>query len=153
GSEFTVKLPALTRPVSLQRQVDRPRDQGNAPRGSVLVADDNVDYANSVAAILRTAGHDVRIAHDGLSAVATAWTSQPGIVLLDMGMPGIDGYEPARRLRRHPATRDATLIAITGWGQEKDMRQSQEAGFDYHLVKPVDPAQLLELVARSAATS
>jgi CheY-like chemotaxis protein len=114
----------------------------------VLVVDDNVDAAESVAMILRLSGYDVRCSYDGVSALDTAKAYHPDVVVLDIGLPGISGYEVARRLRLDPEFEDTPLVAVTGYGQEADRRRSEIAGIDYHLTKPVDPATLQQLLAR-----
>jgi two-component system CheB/CheR fusion protein len=120
-----------------------PRD-----RKRVLVVDDNPDIATSLSRLLtRIYGQDVRMAHDGPSALELANEFRPEIVLLDIGMPDMDGCEIARRLRARPEFAETLLIALTGWGQEADRRRSEEAGIDHHLVKPVDPDALAELIA------
>jgi signal transduction histidine kinase len=141
GSEFVVRLPALADTET--------RSAGAAavpapPGGpcAVLLVDDNVDAAESLAILLRLGGCEVRVAHDGPSALAAARTSPPEFVVLDIGLPGMDGYEVARRLRAEPATRDAVLVAVTGYGREEDVARSREAGFDHHFVKPVEFAAL-----------
>ena len=118
-----------------------------AARRRVLVVDDNVDAAESLALLLRMAGHEVRVAHDGLAALAAAEADPPDLVFLDIGMPVMDGYEVARRLRRRPGLEDLLLVAMTGWSQEEDRRRSREAGFGHHLVKPVEPDVLYQLLA------
>jgi CheY-like chemotaxis protein len=112
----------------------------------ILIADDNVDFAMSLEAILTPLGHDVRVAHDGVAAQDLAATFAPQIAFLDIGLPGCNGYDLARNLRRLPQTAHARLIAITGWGQEEDRRRSRDAGFDLHLVKPVEPSQLVDII-------
>ena len=112
----------------------------------ILVVDDNVDAADGLKMVLELDGEEARVAYDGQSALATAREFRPQIALLDVGMPGMDGYEIARRLRSAPETRGAILVAVTGWGQTEDRRRSKEAGLDYHLVKPVEPATLQRLV-------
>jgi CheY-like chemotaxis protein len=108
------------------------------------VVDDNVDAAESLALLLRMMGQVVRTVHDGVSALEAAESFPPDVVLLDIGLPRMDGYEVARQLRqRGPA--DALLVAVTGYGQDADLTRSREAGFDRHLVKPVDPGTLAEL--------
>jgi two-component system CheB/CheR fusion protein len=109
--------------------------------------DDNVDAANTMAMLLRLSGHEVRTAHDGPSAIHAAQSYRPDIVLLDIGLPGMDGFEVARRLRALPDLKRLVLVALTGYGQEEDRRRSSAAGFDHHLVKPVDPSTLTELLA------
>jgi CheY-like chemotaxis protein len=108
----------------------------------ILVADDNRDAAEALSLQLQLAGHDVRTAHDGIEALTVAKTFDPDIVLLDIGMPKMDGYEVARQLRLQPGSRRVTLIALTGWGQQQDRDRTADAGFDAHLVKPVAEAQL-----------
>jgi CheY-like chemotaxis protein len=108
--------------------------------------DDNTDAAESLAMLLRALGHDVLTVHDGEQAVAAAAGFRPDVVLLDIGLPKMNGYEAARRIRDQGG-RGVTLVALTGWGQEEDRRRSREAGFDHHLTKPVAPAVLLELLA------
>jgi CheY-like chemotaxis protein len=112
----------------------------------VLVVDDNVDAAVSLGMLLRLAGQDVRVAYDGPTALRMAVEFQPHLVLLDIGMPGMDGYEVCRRLRGEIGLAQATLAALTGWGQDEDRRRSHEAGFDRHIVKPVDPSVLQRLI-------
>ena len=113
--------------------------------------DDNRDSANSLAMLLKLTGHDVHTAYDGLEAVEAAATLQPDVILLDIGMPRLNGYEAARRIREQPRHKGLTLVALTGWGQEEDRRRSEDAGFDAHLVKPVDLAALTKLLAESGA--
>jgi CheY-like chemotaxis protein len=102
----------------------------------ILVVDDNRDAASSMSILLKVLGADVRVAFSGPDALAAVSEYQPSVVLLDIGMPGMDGYEVARRIREQPNLQGVTLIALTGWGQEEDRRRTQAAGFDYHLVKP-----------------
>jgi CheY-like chemotaxis protein len=112
----------------------------------VLVVDDNADAARMLELLLRSLGHDTRVAHDGMEALRLAGSFRPQIVLLDIGMPGLDGFEVARRLR---AMRDGTalrIVAITGWGQDADREKSRQAGFDVHLVKPVEPTELVRVL-------
>jgi CheY-like chemotaxis protein len=112
------------------------------------VVDDNRDVADSCALLLGMAGHDVRAVYDGPTALAEARSLRPDVVLLDLGLPGMDGYEIARRLRQQSDLRDVVLVALTGWGQEEDRRRSREAGFDQHLTKPVEPEVLRQVLAR-----
>ena len=112
----------------------------------VLVVDDNEDFANSLALILRALDNEVRVAHDGAAALELAQQWQPQIGFLDIGLPRINGYDLARRLRTGTGTASMVLVAVTGWGQEKDRQLAVEAGFDRHLVKPVDPARVIELL-------
>jgi PAS domain S-box-containing protein len=148
GSEFVVRFPTL--PEQHPGEKARAAGRGGAselPRRRVLVVDDNQDAADSLAMLLRLAGQDVRSAYDGPSALAQAKDFQPALVFLDIGMPGMDGYETARRLRGEPGLRGVVLVAVTGWGQEEDRRRSAEAGFDCHMVKPVEPKALDGLLA------
>jgi PAS domain S-box-containing protein len=138
GSEFVVTLPASDRPLP-DRVEKSTRLFAAPPSLRVLVVDDNVDAANSLAIALRMSGQRVRVAYDGATALSFAAEDPPEAVLLDLGMPGMDGYQVARQLRVNPGTRKSLIIALTGWGQDEDRRRSHEAGFDHHLVKPVDP--------------
>jgi CheY-like chemotaxis protein len=112
----------------------------------ILVADDNVDSANSLGMLLKIIGHDVRTARDGNEALTVAADFRPDVMLLDIGMPGMDGYELARRVREQPWGKSAMLIAVTGWGQDQDRQRSRDAGFDQHLVKPVELEALEKLL-------
>jgi two-component system CheB/CheR fusion protein len=113
----------------------------------VLVVDDNVDAAVSLGMLLKLAGQDVRVAYDGPAAIRHAVEFRPALVLLDIGMPGMDGYEVCRRLRREACLEPIKLVALTGWGQDEDRRRSHEAGFDHHIVKPVEPSALQRLLS------
>jgi signal transduction histidine kinase/DNA-binding response OmpR family regulator len=152
GSEFVVRLPALP-----TEQPPAPADNGaTVPHASakgcrVLVVDDHVDAAASLAMLLRLYGHEVRTASDGPSALEEARSFRPEVVLLDIGLPGMDGYEVARRLRKEIPDDHITLAALTGYGQDRDRSRSQEAGFDHHLVKPVDPEALQRLLTSCLA--
>lgn len=145
GSEFVVRLPLLV------REQEGPGERVEAGEAllerpstgrRVLVVDDNRDAATSLAMLLRMHGHEVEIAHDGVSALALASTFLPHLVFLDIGMPAMDGYEVARRLRRQPGMETVVLAALTGWGQKEDRRRTSEAGFHHHLVKPLEVAAL-----------
>ena len=116
----------------------------------VLIVDDNVDGAESLALLLRFAGHTIEVAHDGQEALTVAEQFRPDVMLLDIGLPGLNGYEVCQRIRRGPWGKAMTIVALTGWGQEEDRRRSTEAGFDTHLVKPVDPPSLMQLLASTA---
>jgi CheY-like chemotaxis protein len=148
GSEFTVRLPLL-------ESVSKAEENGSAEphpepaiqvRRNILIADDNQDALESLALMLRMEGHEVHCASDGEEALLLAGQRKPEIVVLDVGMPKLDGCEVARRIRAESWGRDAVLVALTGWGQEVDRRRSREAGFDMHLVKPVDPATLCDML-------
>jgi len=150
GTEFTVSLPVAL-PRAAGPRGGRDGDAaGGAPR-KVLVVDDNVDAVASLAALLNLSGHHVRSAHDGREALRLAADDPPDIVLLDLGLPGMDGYEVARRLRAMPALAATRLFAMTGYGRQKDRRATGAAGFDGHLVKPVEYADLLEVIGAAAA--
>jgi PAS domain S-box-containing protein len=148
GSEFTVRLPlppshALEPPSAPAASADRP-----APAGRVLVVDDNVDSAEIMAKLLTRSGHDVRTAYTGPIALEVALAHLPDVVLLDIGLPGLNGYEVARRLRQYPQLQGVRLVAMTGYGQESDLRLAEEAGFDRHLVKPVDFPKVQGILTR-----
>jgi CheY-like chemotaxis protein len=117
----------------------------------VLVVDDYPDTVESLALLLGLWGCEVLTAFDGPGALSTALSERPDAVLLDVGMPGLDGFEVARRLRAHPATQKVLLVAVTACGQEGDRLRSRQAGFDHHLLKPVEPQQLLRLLAEVPA--
>jgi CheY-like chemotaxis protein len=155
GSEFIVYLPrqpvdaeALSNSPSAESQREELAGAATAQARRVLVVDDNVDAAEMVAELLRMFGNDVAVAHDGSSAVKLTAELRPDVVLLDIGLPDINGHEVARRIRRLEKVRQPLLIALTGWGQKQDRLMSAEAGFDQHWTKPVDPARLQELSSR-----
>ncbi len=112
----------------------------------ILVVDDNHDAADSLGMLLRFTGSEVCIAYDGLQALASARAFRPTVVLLDIGLPSLNGYDVARALRKMPQTEKALLVATTGWSQPADRERSHEAGFDHHLVKPIEPAALFSLL-------
>ncbi|WP_298232478.1 response regulator [uncultured Azohydromonas sp.] len=156
GSEFIVRLPCLA-----EVEAPAPAESANPVQAAetrgcrVLAVDDNIDAADTVAMFLRMEGHSVETAHSGPEAVERAKAFQPEVVLLDIGLPGMDGFEVVRHLRALPATQHALVIALTGYGQKSDQAQAQQAGFDHHLVKPADIAALAALIeqwrARRAA--
>lgn len=139
GSEFVLQLPLLT-PTPAERDGVSPTAgfANCAAKRRLLVVDDNQDAARSLAMLLRVQGHDVMVSHDGPSALELGATFHPEMVFLDLGMPGMDGYEVARRFRHHPHLNHVVLTALTGWGQSEDRRRTTEAGFDHHLVKPAN---------------
>lgn len=151
GSEFIVRLPrageapALTSPVAAPEKVAAL----GAAQVRVLIVDDNVDAATSLSYVLALAGYQTAIAHDGTRALELAETLRPAVVLLDIGLPSMSGLEVARRLRALPWGRELRLIAVTGWGREKDRAKSLEAGFDSHLTKPIDPEVLLHHITQA----
>jgi PAS domain S-box-containing protein len=149
GSEFVVRLPIL---------LERPEAGIPPPPPSrppalslrILVVDDNQDSAESLALLLRLTGHETELAYDGLAAVEAAERFQPDVVLLDIGLPKLNGFDACRRIREQPWGKRMVVVALTGWGQDEDRRKSKDAGFDSHLVKPVDHAALIELLAALA---
>ena len=148
GSEFVVRLPMAANETRPGSAVAVPRRAATSRR--VLVVDDNQDGAESLAMIIRMGGHETETAHDGLQAIAAAERFRPDAMLLDIGLPGLNGYEVCRRIREQPWGKDLLLVAVTGWGQQEDRQRSKEAGFDTHVVKPVNPAALLQLLASLA---
>jgi two-component system CheB/CheR fusion protein len=157
GSEFVVSLPlergrgAAEAPAAApSRPPAKSRKASKVPCRRVLVADDNQDGAESLALLLRLNGHEAEIAHDGQEAVELAERFRPDVALLDIGMPRLNGYDAARRIRELPWGKDVLLIAATGWAQAEDRKRTEEAGFDAHLVKPVEPKLLLDLVTGRA---
>ena len=146
GTELVVRLPALQEGEAPEPAAEA-RLAPAAVKRRLLVADDLRDTADALAILLRALGHEVATAYDGESALATGEAFQPEIVLLDIGMPRLSGYDACRRMRERPWGRDAFIIALTGWGQDEDRRQSEGAGFDCHIVKPPDTARLAELLA------
>jgi signal transduction histidine kinase/DNA-binding response OmpR family regulator len=154
GSEFVVRLTAADVMTTQHAGPDvvTAADQRAAPRFSVLVVDDNRDVAESTATLLEIAGHEVHIAYDGVSAINKAASVRPQLALIDIGLPGMDGYEVVRRLRRDPLHSGAWICALSGYDSPDDRERSASAGFDHHFVKPLDPARLSETLAALAAT-
>ena len=146
GSAFVVRMPAAL-DVAHVAQPAASETQTSSATHRILVVDDNEDSADSLAMLLQLTGHEVFTAHDGPSALEAAEQHRPGVVLLDIGLPALNGYDVCRRIRQEPWGKTMVLIALTGWGQDEDRRRSQEAGFDSHLVKPVDHTRLLALLA------
>ncbi|HEX5720584.1 MAG TPA: ATP-binding protein [Thermoanaerobaculia bacterium] len=148
GSELVVRLPLCTdraaEPAEPCREQLREPERGPA---RILLVEDNVDAADALAELLRLWGHEVEVAHDGAAAVQSAGALRPGVVLLDIGLPGMDGYQVAGALRGLPGLQGTLIVALTGYGQESDRQRSARAGFDYHLVKPVDLEELRRLVS------
>jgi CheY-like chemotaxis protein len=151
GSEFVIRLPVDENAV----QADR-KTEGNGTRlaagGRILVVDDNVDGAESLALLLQFSGHETFLAHDGIEAVEAAERLRPDVILLDIGLPSLNGYEACRRIRQQPWGKHIALVAVTGWGQEEDRERSSNAGFDTHIVKPVDHDALMKLLSELLPT-
>ena len=150
GSTFVVKLPLVRVQARREAGATRSSDTRTDPaaaRQRVLVVDDNVDSAETLALLLQMGGHEVTVAHDGFTALQAARESRPDVAFLDLGMPMMDGYELASRWRQLPELGGTLLVALTGWGQEEDRRRSSEAGFDVHLIKPVEPSALDRVMA------
>jgi len=144
GSTFVVRLPVgVTAVRAAPLESSEPR---KSPSKRVLLVDDNRDFVTSLAALLQLEGHDVRMTHEAASAVTVAESFRPHIAFLDLGMPKVSGYELARQLRAQACNSETVLVAVTGWGKDKDRQMSREAGFDLHLVKPVDPDQIIDAV-------
>ncbi len=146
GSEFIVRLPVVVE--APRRQASR-REESATVKSSlrILVVDDNRDGADSLAMMLRVMGNDTRIAYDGEEAVTAAVEYRPDVILLDIGLPKLTGYEACRRIRQQPDGKRSVIIAQTGWGKDEDRQRTHEAGFDHHMVKPVDPTSLMKLLA------
>jgi CheY-like chemotaxis protein len=154
GSEFVVRLPVLAESAaapSLSHDAPAPRNALASRR--ILLVDDNRDAADALATLLRLEGHEVHLAHDGDEGVRQAASLEPDAVLLDIGMPKLDGYEACRLIREQAAGRRVTLIALTGFGQEQDRRRAEDAGFDAHFVKPIDLATLMQRIERLSQTA
>jgi signal transduction histidine kinase/ActR/RegA family two-component response regulator len=153
GSTFVATLPlaaaGATPPAGRQTEPEAVPER----HFRILLADDNVDFSSSLATLLRSLGHELLVAEDGLRALEAAPAFQPDFAFLDIGLPGLNGYALARALRANPATSDTVLVAVTGWGQERDRQLAQEAGFDHHLVKPVEPAKIREVLAQEWRTA
>ncbi len=152
GSEFMVRFPLIETP---SEAISRPdpdpesgRDSGRRTPRRVLIVDDNADAARMLARILRAEGHEIELAYDGHSALEALFQHPPDVVLLDIGLPGMDGYEVARRVRQNEHLESIVLIALTGYGQSEDRRRALEVGFDDHMVKPVNPDRLTDLIGR-----
>jgi two-component system, chemotaxis family, CheB/CheR fusion protein len=145
GTEFVVRLPIVSsRAPPVQAQQTAEAKAATARR--ILVVDDNRDAAESLAQLLQISGHETRLAHDGIAAVQEAAAFRPDVVLLDIGLPKLNGYDAARQMREEAWGRSMVIVALTGWGQDEDRKKSSQAGFDEHLVKPVDPEALVKLL-------
>jgi CheY-like chemotaxis protein len=142
GSEFIVRLPAVSDPPAQPQTTAEEEDKAAPQRCRVLIVDDNEDTVTSLSIMLRILGHEVHSARDGLQALEAANSFRPDVVLLDIALPKMNGYEVARRIRQESWGENMKLVALTGWGQEEDKRRSIEAGFDHHLTKPMEPTAL-----------
>jgi len=149
GSRFTVVLRTVSAEAAAASKASEPPAEPARAR-RILLVDDNVDFATSLAVLLESLGHEVRVAHDAEAALDAAARFEPQVAFLDIGLPGISGYELARRLRASPACRKTTLIALSGWGQAEDKRRSKDAGFTDHLVKPVSLRTIEDVLAKLA---
>ena len=150
GSEFVIRLPQLPEDLHGNGQLQQAPRTAAPPVVSrrILIADDNIDALESLTEVLKLQGHEVFSASNGTLALECAARHLPEVALLDIGMPLLDGYEVARRIRAQEWGKQVTLLAVTGWGQDADRQRSREAGFDMHLVKPVDVEKLRDLLAR-----
>jgi CheY-like chemotaxis protein len=150
GSAFSVTLPVVnpSQPRLVAFEPNGPPHAATRGR-KILLVDDNRDSARTLARLLKLHGHEATLAHDGGEAVTAAEAYRPEIILLDIGLPVLNGYDVARIIRGRPWGREVTIVALTGWGQAGDRKRSKEAGFDHHLVKPVDPAALEKLLAQT----
>jgi len=146
GSEFVVRLPQVTAPVSVGDLAPKSPSAPPDARRRILIVDDNRDFAESLAIILGSLGHDVRVANDGIEGLEEAQKFHPEIAFLDIGMPRLNGYDLATRLRHIPALARSLLVAVSGWGQESDRKRALDAGFDRHLMKPVEPNEIVALL-------
>jgi CheY-like chemotaxis protein len=147
GSEFVVRLPTVVLREPVVKEIPDHVTANNGSPLRILVVDDNEDGANSLGQMLQMMGNEVRVAHDGLAAIEAAEACRPQVILLDIGMPKLDGYDACRRIRNEAWGKNTVLIALTGWGQDEDRRRTREAGFDYHLVKPVESSTLVKVFA------
>ena len=146
GSEFVVSLPCII-PSYVTENEDASPARGKLERRKILVVDDNVDSAKSLAILLGIMGNQVEVVHDGADAVTKAEAFAPDVILMDIGMPRLNGYEACMAIRKLPGGNKPVIVACTGWGQEEDRQRSRAAGFNFHLVKPVDPTSLEKLLA------
>jgi CheY-like chemotaxis protein len=149
GSRFTVRLPALLSLVAETPDIGEKAVPG--ARRRVLVVDDNLDGAETLNLMLQLLGNDTKVASDGVEAVAMASEFRPDVILMDIGMPRLNGYDACRQIRKLPCCERVLMVACTGWGQAADKQKSREAGFDLHMVKPVDLAVLEKLLAQVRA--
>jgi CheY-like chemotaxis protein len=144
GSELTVRLPLTAAPAATGSEAEQPPPVAAAHK--VMIVDDNADVAEITELLLKAAGCDVRVAYDGNEALATAEAFHPETVFMDLGLPGLDGYEVCQRIRATAWGKKVRLVAVSGWARPEDQQRSAAAGFDLHLVKPVDPRVLIKIV-------
>jgi CheY-like chemotaxis protein len=149
GSTFTVRLPLA---VGAPPAVGATSEASNEETRRILIIEDNLDAREMLRTVLEMDGHEVELADNGLGGVQIGLATRPDVVLVDIGLPGIDGYEVARRLRRHLGD-DVRLVALTGYGQPEDRRKSRQAGFNMHLTKPIDPEVLTTALGSSSHTA
>jgi two-component system CheB/CheR fusion protein len=150
GAEFAIHLPLAVAEAPTKEQQPRPAGHRPGGRVKVLVVDDNVDLVEMLSMVVEGAGHHVRKAFDGRSGISAALEYQPDLILLDVGMPDMDGTEVAKELRRHRDVAGARIVALTGWGQAEDRERTADAGFDDHLTKPADPARIQQILEEVA---
>jgi CheY-like chemotaxis protein len=150
GSEFIVRLPVITAGPALSAANERDNRPATIAGGRILIVDDNHDAATSIATLLALDGIQVEMAFDGIQAMTAAESFRPDAILLDIGLPKLNGYQVARGIREQSWGKDILLIALTGWGQIDDRNRTREAGFDHHLVKPVDLIELVKLLGNVA---
>src|SRR5262249_16434600 len=148
GAEFVVRLPIVEATQAAAAGLAAPIEPRRDVHAHLLVVEDNPDAAGSLMMLLELRGYEGRVVHDGIAALDAVRASLPDAMLVDIGLPGIDGYEVARRIRKDPDLKDVVLVALTGYGREEDKRQARAAGFDHYLVKPVHPDALDQLVAQ-----
>jgi CheY-like chemotaxis protein len=145
GSEFIVRLPMMLSPPQQMLAVPVETAQRTTRPLRVLVVDDNADMVESLGMLVKSQGHDVRASRDGSTTLQAALDYRPEVIFLDIGLPGLDGYQVAEQIRKQDVLRGVVLVALTGYGQEADRQRSREAGFDHHLVKPVDFSKLQKI--------
>lgn len=152
GSTFVVRLPFAAQPTAPTRDAAQPKSP-TPQRCRVLIIDDNVDAATILGMLIRALGHETHAVHSGTEAVTAAQEFGPNVIFLDIGLPGISGYDVARELRREPTLADTMIVAVTGWGSDEDKRRSEEAGFDLHLIKPIDAAAVKRVLAEARTSA
>jgi CheY-like chemotaxis protein len=152
GTEICIRLPLVAAAVACASSPSETPAVEKTITRRVLVVDDNEAAATLLSAVVKQLGNDVLVAHDGQQAIELAQSFQPEVVLMDLGMPGIDGYAAARHIRQQPWGRDMLLVAVSGWGQDSHKQRAKAAGFDHHLVKPADLAELQRLLLKSPRT-